>query len=246
MKKIVFSIGLMAFAITLFAQPDYQQWEVMNIKPKADKLDLFKKGVAAHNKKYHASGPYRVTMVSVLTGPSSGQYTWIMGPCTWTQLDSRPVKGEHDLDWDKNVVPHIESFGETSYWRLDKDINYQAANAATLTKSRLRFYTVLPGQSERLTDLLKKVVEIYKKKQYPASYNVYRRQGAAEGASVAVGLDFAKWAYFDATPNLMKDYEEMYGANSWNRFLDEFALCIDRSKTTDELNEVVAELSGGN
>lgn len=246
MKRLILFACALAIAFSAVAQSDYLQWEVMNIKPKADKLDLFKKGVAAHNKKYHASGPYRVTMVSVLTGPSSGQYTWIMGPCTWTQLDSRPVKGEHDMDWDKNVVPYVESFGEVSYWRLDKDINYQAPNPATLIKSRIRFYTVIPGQGERLTDLLKKIAEIYKKKQYPASYNVYRRQGAAEGATVAVGLDFSKWAYFDSAPNIMKDYEEMYGDNSWNRFLDEFALCIDRSKTTDELNEIVAELSGGN
>lgn len=246
MKKLMLFLCAWAIACGLNAQTDYLQWEVMNIKPKADKLDLFKKGVAAHNKKFHSSGPYRVTMLSILTGPSSGQYTWIMGPCTWTELDARPVKGEHDIDWDKNVVPHVESFGEASYWRLDKTISYQAPNAATLTKSRLRSYSVLPGQADRLTDLLKKVVEVYRKKQYPASYNVYRRQGASEGPSVVVGLDFAKWAYFDSAPNMMKDYEEMYGENSWDRFLDEFALCIDRKKTSDELNEMVAELSGGN
>lgn len=246
MKRIMLFIAVMAVASTSFAQTDYSQWEVMNVKPKADKIDLFKKGLAAHNKKYHATDPYKVAVVSVLTGPNSGAYTWIMGPCTWTQLDSRPVRGEHDMDWDKNVVPFCESFGEVSYWRVDKDINYQPANASTFAKARLRFYTVLPGQGDRLTDLLKKVVEVYKKKQYPAAYNVYRRQGAAEGPSVVVGLNFAKWAYFDSAPNLMKDYEEMYGANSWNRFINEFELCIDRAKTFDELNEVVPELSGGN
>jgi hypothetical protein len=239
-------VAVMAIAFTSIAQTDYQQWEVMGIKPKADKLDLFKKGLGAHNKKYHATGPYKVGVSAAITGPYSGTYTWVMGPCTWTDLDARPVKGEHDLDWDKNVVPYCESFGEISYWRLDKDINYQAPNSSTFTKGRLRFYTVLPGQGERLSDLLKKVAEVYKKKQYPASYNVYRRQGAAEGASVVVGLNFAKWAYLDSTPNLMKDYEEIFGANSWNRFIDEFALCIDRAKTFDELNEYVPELSGGN
>lgn len=246
MKRLFIFLIALSMACVTQAQTDYQQWEVMNITPKADKLDLFKKGLAAHNKKFHASGPYRASVISVITGPDSGSYTWIMGPCTWTDLDSRPVKGEHDADWDKNVTPYCESFGEISYWRLDKEVNYQAPNGNTFTKSRLRFYTVLPGQGERLTNLLKKVVEVYKKKQYAASYNVYRRQGASNGPGVAVGLDFAKWSYFDTAPNLMKDYEELYGANSWNRFLDEFALCIDRTKTYDELNEFVAELSGGN
>ena len=244
MKKPIMIVGLIAFAISaMMAQTDYQQWEVMGITPKADKLDLFKKGLGAHNKKYHATDPYKVSIVSVLTGPNSGQFTWLMGPCTWTQLDARMTKGEHDGDWDKTVAPNIESYGEVSYWRLDKDINYQAANATTFTKARLRFYTVIPGEGDRLTDLFKKVAEVYKKKQYAASYNVYRRQGASAGPSVVVSLNFAKWSFFDSPNSLMKDYEEMYGANSWNRFLDDFALCIDRSKTYDELNELVPELS---
>ena len=248
MKKTVLLVGLIALTLSVMAQTDYQQWEVMNIKPKADKLDLFKKGVAAHNKKYHAADPYKVMVSSAITGPNSGQLTWVMGPATWTQLDNRPGKGEHDMDWEKNVVPYVESFGEISYWRADKDIQYRPANAnmASYTKGRLRFFTILPGQSDRFADAIKKIAEVYKKKEYTASYSVYWRYGASPGPHVAVSLDFDKWAYLDKPNAFVKDFEEVHGANSWDRFLDELALSVDRTKTFDELNETLVELGGGN
>ncbi len=246
MKRIILWSAAMLFTLTTLAQADYQQWEVMNIIPKIDKLDLFKKGLAAHNKKYHASGPYKVGVSSVITGPSSGAYSWIMGPCTWTELDARPVKGEHDLDWDKNVTPYCESIGEVSYWRLDKDVNYNAPNSATFLKSRLRFHTVYQGKQERVSELFKKIAEVYKKKAYPASYHAYWRMGASAGPHVAVSIDFAKWAHFDNASTIAKDFDEVHGANSWNRFMEDLALCIDLSKSFDELNEYDPSLSGGN
>jgi hypothetical protein len=248
MKKPVLLVGLLVFAITAMAQTDYLQWEVISMKPKADKLDLFKKSVAAHNKKYHAVDPYKVGVSAVLTGPNTGEYTWIMGPCTWTQLDSRPGKGEHDIDWDKTVVPNIEYTGDVSYWRADKDLQYTPANSnpASFTKSRLRFFTLLPGQGDRFVDLFKKVVEVYKKKGYAASYAVYWRVGASTGPHIAVSLNFDKWAYFDKATTFVKDFNEIHGDYNYERFLDDLALCVDNKKTYDELNEYLPELSGGN
>ncbi len=246
MRKSILLLALILTVISVMAQTDYEQWEVMNLNPKADKLDLFKKGLAAHDKKFHSAAPYHASVSSVITGPNSGQFTWVMGPTTWTQLDGRPNKGEHDMDWDKNVVPYVESFGEVSYWRADKDLKYRPENVnmSTFTKGRIRFYTVLPGQMDRLKELFKKVVEVYTKKQYKASYSLYLRQGATTGSHVAVSIDFDKWAYFDNGTDFTKDYNEVHGPNSFNRYLDDMALCIDRTKTYDELNETIPELGG--
>lgn len=248
MKRPILLVGLLAFAMTAMAQTDYKQYEVMNLKPKPDKLDLFKKGLAAHNKKYHSADPYKAGVSTVITGPNSGEYTWVMGPTTWTQLDGRPDKGEHDADWDKNVTPYVESTGEVSYWRMDKDILYRPANVnmATLTKGRLRFNTILPGQRDRYKEAVNKVAEVFKKKEYKASFTVYWREGATQDSNVATSLDFDKWAYFDNGANFVKDFDEVHGANSYNRFMEELDLCIDRRKTYDELSEYLPELSGGN
>ncbi len=243
MKKPILIVGLIAFAYSAMAQTDYLQWEIMNINPKLDKVEMFKKGVGAHVKKYHATAPYKVIINSVLTGPSSGQFTWIMGPCTWTQLDGVNTKGEHDLDFEKNVTPFVQSYGEVTYWRADKGISYDAPNSATLTKSRVRFLTLLPGQGDRAAELFEKVAAVYKKKAYPASYHGYWRQGASAGPHLAISIDFAKWAHFDNTNAIEKDFDEIYGAGSWDRFLDDWALCFDRAKTYDELTEYMPEMS---
>ncbi len=243
MKKPILIIGLMAFAISVIAQTDYLQWEVMNMTPKADKVDLFKKGLGAHTKKYHATAPFKVTINSISAGPSSGQYTWIMGPCTWTQLDGVNTKGEHDMDFEKNVTPFVESFGPTSYWRLDKDVNYLAPNDATFTKSRLRFLTLIPGQEDRAGELFKMIADVYKKKAYGASYQAYWRMGASPGPHVATSIGFAKWAHFDSPNTLSKDFEEVHGEGSWDRFIEDYGRCIDLTKSFDELNEYMPELS---
>jgi hypothetical protein len=245
MKKIIMIFGLLAFAIApLYAQTDYLQWEVMNIVPKMDKLDLFKKGVAAHNKKYHAANPHKVTVWSVITGPASGSYTWVMGATTWTQMDSRPGAGEHQLDWDKNVLPYCESMGEVTYWRNEKDLTYQAADEASFTKMRIRNNYVYPGEMDRYLGLMKMISQVYKKKNYASSFTVGTRQGASQGPHVASFNSFSKWSWLDNTTNFRKDYDEVHGSGAYDKFLKEFELCIDRSKTYDELVELVPELGG--
>jgi hypothetical protein len=245
MKAKFLWAGLFAFAVTTGqAQTSYVQVEVMNVTPKADKLDLFKKGIAAHNKKYHASDPYKVSVSYVLTGPGAGSYVWIMGPTTWTQMDARPGKGEHDLDWDKNVTPYTESTGAVTYWRLNQDVSYQPQGGASLPKARVRNHFVRPGQGDRFIEQMKKVSAVYKKKQYKSAFDLWEHQDATQGPNFVSITSWANWAARDSGTNFIKDFEEVNGAGSYARFIDELELCIDRSKTYDELIESVAELGG--
>lgn len=244
MRKLVLFIGMIAFVVMAsFAQTDYVQVEVMTVTPKADKLDLFKKGMAAHNKKFHAAGPYHVSVSYLVTGPNSGSYLWVMGPTTWTQMDKRPTKGEHDLDWDKNVTPYTQSTGAVSYWRLNRDVSYNPEGVTT-TKSRVRFNYVKPGQMDRYIEQMKKVAEVYKNKKYKTSFALWQHFGATNGANAVTINAYANWAALDNTNNFVKDYEEVHGANSWARFMEELDLCIDRARGYDELTESVPELGG--
>lgn len=248
MKKIVLMLALIAFALApTLAQSDYLQFEVMSVTPKADKMELFKKGMAAHNKKFHSADPYKAAVSYVITGPGSGSYTWVMGPTTFAQLDSRPGKGEHDMDWEKNVVPYVEIFGEVSYWRVNQDVSYQPEGVSTLPKGRIRFNFVYPDQLDRFASQMKKIAEVYKKNKYKNSFALVERFGASAGPDVVTINNYPNWAAMDSAPgSFMKAYEELHGPGSWAKFLAELDLCIDRSKTFDELNEDVPELSGGN
>ncbi|HLF62782.1 MAG TPA: hypothetical protein VI603_03480 [Saprospiraceae bacterium] len=247
MRKPMVLIGLFALVISgLRAQTDYVQWVVVDLTPKADKIGMFEAGLAAHNKKYHTADPYKAYVWAVNTGPGSGSYTWVMGPISFAQMDARPVNAEHDTDWNNNVVAHCESVAEISYWRWDEELSYAPEGAQNFTKSRIRFSTILPGEGDRYEEQVKKIVEVYKQKKYPAAYNVYWRYGASEGPHAAIGMDFANWAYLDTPNTFVEDFESIHGDGSWQRFLEELDLCIDRSKTYDELTEFMPGLSSPN
>lgn len=245
MRKLILFIGLIAFVITTsFAQTDYVQIEVMSVTPKADKLDLFKKGIAAHNKKFHPAGPYHASVSYNITGPNSGSYTWFMGPTTWTQMDKRPGKGEHDLDWEKNVTPYTQSVGAISYWRQNKNINYQPEGAPTATKSRVRFHYVRPGQMDRFMEQMKKVMDVNKAMKSKMSFQVWTHYGFTDGPNVVTVSDFATWSALDSGENFSVEFEKVHGTGSWERFIQELDLCIERSKSFEELSENAPELGG--
>ncbi len=242
MKRKFLLVGLLAMLYSAsFSQTDYLQFEVLNITPKLDKVDLFKKAVMAHNKKYHAADPYKASLSSILTGPNSGMFVWVMGPTTWTQLDTAPGAGEHIIDWEKNVNPLCESIGEMSYWRDVKDARYDAEGAATFKKSSMRAYYVRQGQMPRYLEQMKKITEVYKKKKYSGSFSVATRVGATTGINAVSFVNFAKWSWFDRGVDFGKDYDEVFGAGMWTRFLEEMDICVDSSRTFTELSEVVTE-----
>jgi hypothetical protein len=246
MRRMSFVLTAFVFAVTASTgqNTNYMQWEVMYITPKADKIDLFKKGLAAHNKKYHPAGAYHASIAAVVSGPNTGAFAWIMGPTTWTQMDGRPGAGEHQLDWDKNVGMYVEKYSESSYWRLNTDVNYRPEGADGFLKQRDRVYDVKPGQGARFTEQIKKVLEVYKQKKYVAAYSLYERVDATAGHEAIVGISFAKWAYFDSQPNFRSDFESVHGVGSFDRFLEELDICLDRSETFDELLEWMPDLGG--
>ena len=247
MRKLVLFIGLITFVFTAsIAQSDYTQVEVMSLTPKADKVDLFKKGLTAHNKKFHPAGSYHASVSYNVTGPNSGSYNWFMGPTTWTQMDGRPGKGEHDLDWDKNVTPYVQSTGAVSYWRLNKDVNYQPEGAPATMKSRLRFYYVKPGQMDRYVELLKKMVEVSKATKSKMSTQLWTHYGFTDGPNAVTVSDFANWAVLDAGAGskYWEEFEKVHGTGSWDRFIEELDLCLDRSKSFEVLSEAQPDLGG--
>ena len=241
MKKQFLLAGLATLCSVAFAQTDYQQFEVMNITPKLDKIDLLRKGLSAHNKKYHAAAPYKASVTSVLTGPNSGDFTWVMGPTTWTQLDGAPGMGEHMMDWEKNVNPYCESIGEMSYWREVKDARYDAEGSAGFRKSSMRANYVRSGQMDRYLEQVKKLAEMFRKKKYTASFSVATRVNASTGINAVSFISFDKWAWFDNGYYFQKDFDEVHGAGAWTRFLAEIEICVDTSRTYTELSETLVD-----
>lgn len=238
---ILFACLLMGMGVN--AQADYLQWETAAYRVKVGQEENFKKGMAAHNKKYHAADPYKIHVFDVLTGPNSGAYFLAMGPMTFTQMDGRPSGDDHDADWAKNISPYVESVGETVYWRLDDENLFAPEGSDNWPLSRWRHATIHPGEGDRWEENMKKVVEVYKAKNYNAAFRAYRRWGAARESHVITEMNLPNWAELDREVNFREDFESVHGANSYQRFLEELAIAVDREKTYDELVKYNTELS---
>jgi len=244
MKNLLITLCMLSlYSISGLAQTDYNQWEVGSYKVKIGMHDMFEKGLAAHNKKFHTASPYKIGVMQTIAGPGTDSYTLVMGPVTMTQIEGRPSGTEHDTDWEKNVMPYVESTSDATFWREYKEITYSAPGSANYTKSRIRFFTLNPGNLDRFKAVLQKISAVYKAKNYNASYTVYIQSGASQGPHVAAEITMDSWAYLDKPNTFEKDFDELHGAGTWKLALEEFDIAVDRTKTYDQLNVFKPELS---
>ncbi|MBN2173813.1 MAG: hypothetical protein JW731_06765 [Bacteroidales bacterium] len=243
-KSLLTFFTITAFVIVgLSQEKEYKMYEMMYIKPKTDKLKELGDAMASHNKKYHNEGPYKASVWMANTGPHTGEWVWVMGPCTFTQLDSRPESKEHTEDWMSSVMPYVEEISEGEYWKMDDKVSYSPEGSFS-GKEIWTVYDIKTMEMYRFNALLEKVVEVYKQKNYPNYFEVYRTQfSSPSGRDVAIGFGFKNYAFFDKEDTFWKDYEGVHGEGSKWKFFEEYRDIV--ISTYDEVSEYVPELSGG-
>jgi hypothetical protein len=199
----------------------YAMAEITYMLPKIGSEQDFVKGVAAHNDKYHAEAPHTAYLDNILTGKDAGWYVWIMAPCTFSDLDSKPGLGAHSDHWNKNVAPTIQKYGRTEYWRVNMDLSYYANE----TEAKLETLWVLDlkrGDYYRFKNLMTKIKAAYEKKGTD-NIGVYDNQFYAnDGREVVIVWDSQSWSEFDDNNSIKKEYEEVHGEGSWQSMLDEW------------------------
>jgi hypothetical protein len=248
MKKTITLFALIAvFVISGFSQEsenkDYKLYRMLYVTPKNDKLKELGEAMAKHNKEFHNEGPHKASVWLANTGPHTGDWCLVMGPSTFTDLDSRPNSEDHLDDWLDNVMPHIKSVSDGEYWKLDDKHSYIKDDAFS-GKEIWTMYDIKPFEGYRFNELLKKVVEVYKEKDYPNYMEVYRSQfSSGNGRDIAIAFGFKNWAFFDEEDNFWKDYEEVHGEGSKWKFFEEYRDVV--VSTYDEVSEFIPELSGG-
>ena len=242
MKKLLFLIVfLLAGAIT-YGQDSYVMYETMYIKPKFSKIKEFYEALAAHNKKFHAEGPDAVAIQRVANGSRAGQLVWVMGPLSFTDLDNRPSDGAHDDDWD-SVMPYIDEVTEVEYWRMDPDLSYTPEGWNFTPKIHIRTWDLKHGKSEEFLDLMKKIVKVFRTREYDHSWHVYWNYfQTGNNRDIAGVFGFDKWAFYDEDPVLIKDFDEIHGEGSWAETYE--TLTQVTVEMTEELRELIPELGG--
>src|SRR5262245_3596560 len=128
MRKFLLSaVALLCTATVLFAQnmvKPYTMYQNEMIKPKIGQEAAFEKAVMAHIAKFHANDPYKARLSRIDAGiGSDGWYIFSMGPTNYTAMDGQPNgnNAAHDDDWNKNIAPLVQEYGETTMWKLNDD-----------------------------------------------------------------------------------------------------------------------------
>ena len=103
MRNILFAI---LFTSSLLAQNSEVIYENIFLTPVKASENLLVEGVKKHNQKYHSKGKTTASLYSVLIGQHSGQYVWLNGPMTYSDIDNMPDTG-HMEDWQKNIRNYI-------------------------------------------------------------------------------------------------------------------------------------------
>lgn len=243
MKKILLLVLGLASSYAFGQDVNYRMFETMYLRPKSDKIQLFEKNLAAHNQKFHASGPYSAWVRFVENGPRSGEYVWVMGPCTYTDLDNRPKGDDHKNDWILNISPTLEYEGYAEYWRYDDKLS-SMHDTLPHAMQRVRIMDIARGQWPVAKALIDQISNVVKTKKYPNNWGVYfnDRWNGNDGRDVAFVTSFDKWAFLDQKSTFKSDFESIYGEGSWAGFIQNWETAFDGE--FEELRSDVPKLSG--
>ncbi|WP_298370553.1 hypothetical protein [uncultured Lutibacter sp.] len=223
LSLLFLSVALLSSSTT-FAQDEKESYSMVEITfmlPKIGMEKNFENSVKEHNAKYHKDGPFRASLDYILTGKEAGWYVWIMGPCTFSNLDNRPEDDAHRAHWDKNVSPTVAKYGRTEYWRYNEKIS--VPGDVVPKYETIWFLDIESGQYNKFTEFMKKVKEANEKRG-DIFYRVFNNQFSDnDGRDVAIVWPFKNWAELDdENSEIRETYEEINGPGSWERALDDW------------------------
>ena len=240
-KTILSTVLIMALLITFSGisqenENDYKMAEIIYIKAKVGMEKAFVNAITGHNAKYHKDGKHKASLDNILTGKEAGWFVWIMGPCTFTDLDNRPSGAAHDEHWAKTVAPNVLKYGRTEYWRFNDKLSF-VVNENTPKYETIWFIDLKRGDYYRFKSFMSKIKEAHKKKNNDNIMVYNNRFNAGDGRDVAIVWGFNKWAELDDDDGgIKKTYEEINGEGSWENAMDEW------TEITEKINSQVWEI----
>ena len=244
MKKVtLLFIALIGISVLAFSQDKYTMFKTIYLKPDYSNLKKLGKAMADHNKKYHNEGPNTAGVFVVNSGPHTGEWLYVVGPTTYSEMDDVHLGDDHKEHWLFEVMPYIKQMSDGNFWRQDDKYTYFHEGEYT-GKEVLTYFDIKDWEGYRFNEILAKVKAVYDAKKYGHSFQVLRPEfDILDGPDVMIASDFPNWAYFDRDRTFKKDFEEVHGENSWWKFMEEFKAVVEG--TYDEVIIYVPELSGG-
>ncbi|MFD1094835.1 hypothetical protein [Salegentibacter chungangensis] len=203
---------------------EYVVFENVLLTPNPEHLKQFEEGLAAHNKQYHAEGPFGARVYFIASGPNSGRYIWSMGPLPWSAFDKRPHdKQGHDADWRDNVAAYILPESDQIYWRSHPDLS-NFSQDFKIDKLLVDMYDVNRYKEADVIKSMEKATKVMQEKFPELTYGVYTNElpNSKDGRDLAMVFFFEEMAWMGKDPQFIKAYEEVNGEGSFQSFIREW------------------------
>jgi hypothetical protein len=219
MKKLLLAL-LFSLPAFLYGQDDgYTMLESIILTPNGEDNQKLTEAMKAHNSKFHSAEPYTASVWSISTGPNAGKVVWMMGPVTYSDLDSRPAGEDHDSDWAK-VTEHLDEMGTVEYWKRDDDLSVNVTEA-TSPMIYVRIWEVNNKYGFLVDGLLKQASAAVAAMESDVEWGVWDnefRQGN-HGRHLATVSSLKNWADLDKDWEFMQAFKKVHGEDAWIPFL---------------------------
>lgn len=201
------------------------------VLPKTGHAEAFKAAIAAHAQKYH-KGDFAWRVGEVMSGPAGGMFQINEGPTSWTVLDDRGDLGaEHQADFDKNILPHVEKITPDSYATFNEELSCVKMDAWS-NKVLMVHYHIRAGRGPLAFDVLKRFKAIWEKREL--SVAAWSSAWSGEPRfSLAFRLKHG-WKDFDADGmGSRAAANALWGTAAYDRLMSDMAEAFE--KTSSEL-----------
>ena len=232
MKKRIIGLAIalfFSFAIVAQTNEEKEQTVVESVYmlPKKGMSQDFEKAIKAHNDKFHQKGDHVAGLRRVDYGDRAGWYVWIMGPTTYSALDSRPMEeGGHQDDWKKNVDPLVEKYGSVSLWNYNEKLSFGKDILIKSKHYEAWAIHLKKGQYYRFKAIAKKLMKTSEKLGF--AFLVFNNPlHTAKSADVGMVWNFDNYADWSKDQGYKKAFESIYGEGSWQNMYDEWMDVIE-------------------
>jgi hypothetical protein len=242
MKQCIFTF--FAFLPSFAWAQDYNLYESDYLTALPGHGNELERALARHNQEFHSEEPHTAFVDFVVNGPQAGDLLWIMGPTTFSDLDSRPSGEPHDSDWAGNVLAHATN-GKVEYWRQDEELSYQPESAEGEDRPLrlVRFFEV--GDNALFQKRQGQIVAVIEALGSPQPRSMFQKQFQhTDGRDWITVTSYTGWSELDVegTGNFQETFREIHGDDAWETFQEEADQAMISRQ--DEWHQAMPELTG--
>lgn len=216
------------------ASRDYLVVGTTIFSPKQDRIEEFRIAMKNHNELFHDQGDRGVRIYDIMNGPNTDKMMAVMGPFPWSALD-KPISNqkEHDADWQKNVVPNMETELNSSFWRFHYELSNFPPNF-DVNKMQIVTFDIERMEGERMKKSLEKISKVLKDKYPELPFGIYTNEfpSSEEGRDLSIAYFFDNFNWLSEDAKFKENYDGIHGAGSFKQFLSEWKT-ISKGATTE-------------